>query len=106
MNNLILNAQMVVEDKNDNFENSFEDFEINLNEIELAEMETNKALSRNIIKTTKMLVELTDEDTMYITNNIVTRAKFEINGGIKIAQAKGARLSEVKIFNLFFSFLQ
>jgi len=98
MNNIKLNVQVFSE-------NEMEDFEINLEDIELGEIETNKTLASNILKTTKMLVELTDEKTIYITDNIVTRPKFEINGGIKIAQKKGARLNEAKIFNLFFRFI-
>lgn len=52
-----------------------------------------------------MLIELTDRDTQYYTNNIVHRPKFEVNGGIKLALKKGAKVKETKIFNLFFRFI-
>ncbi|PHF65983.1 MULTISPECIES: hypothetical protein [Priestia] len=80
------------------------DIEFIIKEVELGEIETDKRLAKNVIKTTKMLVELTDENTIYITNEILRRPNFEINGGIKSAEKKGARVREAKIFNLFFRF--
>ncbi|WP_194758339.1 hypothetical protein [Priestia megaterium] len=88
----------------EDFETETREVEINLEEIELGELETDKALSKNIIKTSKMLIELTDENTRYVTDNLVRRPTFEVNGGIKLALKKGARVKEAKLFNLFFRF--
>lgn len=82
-----------------------EDFEIDLEEIEIGEVETDNYLAKNIIKTSKMLIELTDKNTKYYEDNLVFRPRFEVNGGIKNAQKKGARVKEVKIFNQFFRFI-
>ncbi|WP_141993234.1 hypothetical protein [Bacillus sp. B4EP4a] len=105
MNIVKLKAHIVSDDYNfDEMNLGLEEVEIDLEEIELGEIETDKALAKNIIKTTNMLIELTDEDTQYYTTNLVRRPTFEINGGIKKASEKGARVREAKIFNLFFRF--
>lgn len=78
--------------------------EINIEEFELDHVELEKKFVKNIREDVAMLLEITDKETLY-SYDFPPRPKFETSGGYKTATRKGARLHEVKVFNLYFRFL-
>jgi len=88
-------------------EDSFESFDyeenIDLEEILLGVIELDKKIVVNIREKAAMLMEIIDH-TSEIYYDHPPRTRHEINGGYKLAKRKGARLEEVKVYNLYFRF--
>lgn len=79
------------------------EIEIIIEEFELEQVELEKRHIKNIREDTAMLLEITDTNTIF-DYQYPPRKKFETHGGYKIAKRKGAKLNEVKVFNLYFRF--
>lgn len=86
-------------------EEQSETFEIDPNEIkfDLGNLEFERRQFRNIREKAAVVLELVDSKTE-IDYLYPARPKFEVHGGYKIATQKGAKLGEVKVYNLYFRF--
>jgi hypothetical protein len=92
-------AELIVDD----ISATTNDIELDISEFELGEIELDKRVVVNIREKAGMLMKLVDHSSEIIYG-YPPRTKHEINGGYKIAKRKGARLEEVKVYNLFFRF--
>jgi hypothetical protein len=77
--------------------------DIDLENIILGEIELEKKRVKNIREKTALLIELIDHHTE-VYYGFPPRPKFEVLGGYKIAEKRGAILNNIKVFNLYFRF--
>lgn len=70
----------------------------------LGEIEMDKGLIRNIREAAALLLEITDQNTTFLYD-VSPRPRFEVSAGYNIALKRGARLNEVKVYNMYFRFI-
>jgi hypothetical protein len=77
--------------------------EIEVDQMQLLDIELERERFLNVREQTAMLLHIITPDTD-IWYPPITRTKFEVRNGIKIAVSRGANLYETEVFNLLFNF--
>ncbi|CAG7651375.1 hypothetical protein ACFQI7_27380 [Paenibacillus allorhizosphaerae] len=80
-----------------------EESDIDWNELDLGEIELDKASVQNIRRKSDLVAYLINKDSK-VYYNFIPRQKHEVFGGYKKSLQKGARLNECQVYNLYFRF--
>lgn len=81
-----------------------EEIEWEVEDFALGEIEMDKGVIRNIREAAAVLLEITDQNTKFLYD-VSPRPRFEVSAGYNIALKRGARLNEVKVYNMYFRFI-
>ncbi|CAM3207990.1 hypothetical protein HP548_02560 [Paenibacillus taichungensis] len=85
-------------------DNEYDELLVQFEDCDWSWMEMERPRYRNVREKLGLILELIQDSDQVIRDQMPPRTKYEMNGGIKIAIRRGARLQEVDVYNLYFRF--